>query len=57
MEQNPYEAPQSEPSNPPIDFTRLFSAFGWLVSTWIIVPLALAGIAAALAAITQSLKH
>jgi hypothetical protein len=57
MTENPYEAPQSQPENPPNGFARFFSAVGWLVSTWVLVPLALAGIAAALSAITQSLKR
>jgi hypothetical protein len=56
VEENPYEAPQTDPESLPNGFARFFRAAGWLALTWAIVPLALAGIAAALSAIMRAVK-
>jgi hypothetical protein len=61
MDENPYEPPQSQSEHSSNGFDRFLARFlraaGWLAHNWVIVPLALIGIAAALSAITLSLKR
>ena len=56
----PIPAPQTQLEDLPSGFdwflARLVRAIGWIAHNWVIVPLALIGIAAALAAITNALQ-
>ncbi|HEV2970782.1 MAG TPA: hypothetical protein VGY55_12495 [Pirellulales bacterium] len=58
MDENPYEPPQCQPENPSSGFAiaRFLHALRWVAFYWVILPLALAGIAFVLSAIIRALK-